>query len=117
MERSQRTEIRVMLQIDQKSDSLLSLRIIQRCLGGSIGYRASQDTYYYSTVSFSNAARLIEYCDHTHLIGSKMTQYVLWRRVCVLLQQRNHSSSEANKRIDMIRAIRDHISRLRMALQ
>jgi hypothetical protein len=105
-------EIRVMLQIDQKSDSLL--RVIQSSLGGYIGYRASQDTYYYSTVSFSNAARLIEYCDHTHLIGSKMTQYVLWRRVCVLIQQRRHSSS---KGVDMIRAIRNHISRLNTGSQ
>lgn len=105
-------EIRVVLQIDQKSDSLL--RVIQSSLGGSIGYRASQDTYYYSTVSFANAAKLIEYCDHTHLIGSKMTQYVLWRRVCVLIQQRKHSSS---KGIDMIRAIRDRISRLKPGSQ
>jgi hypothetical protein len=107
MERSQRTEIRVMLQIDQKSDSLLSLRIIQRCLGGSIGYRASQDTYYYSTVSFGNAAKLIQYCDHTHLIGASSNMCCGDEFVC-------YYKSSDSKGIEMIslRTIRKRISLL-----
>ena len=84
--RPQRTEVRLVLQIEQNTDSLLTL--ICNELGGYIGYRQSQATYYYSTVSFANAAKLIDYLDHTHLIGVKMTQYVLWRRACLLVQQR-----------------------------
>ena len=101
-------EIRVTLQIDQKDDLLL--KQIQANLGGYIGYRKSQDTYYYSSVSFTNATKWIHYLDHTHLIGAKMTQYVLWRRVCLLIQQRRHLTLDG---IRVIRAIVQRISKLK----
>ena len=101
-------EIRVTLQIDQKDDLLL--KEIQANLGGYIGYRKSQDTYYYSSVSFTNATKWIHYLDHTHLIGAKMTQYVLWRRVCLLIQQRRHLTLDG---IRVIRAIVQRISKLK----
>ena len=74
---STRTEVRLVMQVDQKEDSLLKL--LQNHVGGHIGFRKSQNTYYYSTVSFVNAAKLIKFLDGAHLVGSKMTQYVLWR--------------------------------------
>lgn len=78
-------ELRLIVQIDQKEESIL--RYIAFHLGGSVGYRRSQDTFYYSSVSFSNAAKFIKYLDQTHLVGSKMTQYVLWRRAFLLVQE------------------------------
>jgi LAGLIDADG endonuclease/LAGLIDADG-like domain len=81
----QSEEIRLVIQIDQKQFSVL--KYIAHNLGGSIGYRKKQDTYYYSSVSFSNAAKWIQILDQTHLIGSKMTQYVLWRRAFLLIQE------------------------------
>jgi len=84
----QSEEIRLVIQIDQKQISVL--KYIAHNMGGSIGYRKKQDTYYYSSVSFSNAAKWIKFLDQTHLIGSKMTQYVLWRRAFLLIQEGKH---------------------------
>lgn len=59
--RGNRTEIRLNFQVDLKSKDLLEL--IKSNFGGYIGYRKSQDTYYYGSVSFSNAKKII-----THLL-------------------------------------------------
>jgi hypothetical protein len=51
------------IQISQKKADLLKL--IQNAFGGNIninlGYRKKQDTYYYISNSFANAAKLITY--------------------------------------------------------
>ena len=49
-------EVRLNYQIDQKNDLLLTM--IKDYLGGNIGYRKSQDTYYYDSTSFSSAKKL-----------------------------------------------------------
>lgn len=42
--KNNRTEVRLNFQIDQKKNDLLFL--IKKFLGGNIGYRKTQDTYY-----------------------------------------------------------------------
>ena len=83
-----RLETRFLIRIDHQKSTLL--HAIQRELGGSIGFRASQNTYYYSSVSFFNAVRWINYLDKAFLMGVKMTTYVIWRRAYVLVQEKRH---------------------------
>ena len=54
---SRRVEIRLYVQIDQESRRLLDL--IKDKFGGNIGYKKSQDSYYYSSTSFSSAKKFI----------------------------------------------------------
>lgn len=81
-------EIKLVIQIDQKEKNLLLQ--IQKKFNGSIHFRASQSTYYYSSVSFSSAKKIIQYFDKFHLMGIKQTQYVLWRKVYVKIQENFH---------------------------
>ena len=97
-----------MLQVDQKEESILKL--LQDHLGGHIGYRQSQNTYYYSTVSFANAAKLIQLLDKAHLVGSKMTQYVLWRRAFLLVQRGEHKTDRG---ICLLKGLKERIDQLK----
>ena len=72
--RNNKTEVRLNFQIDQKKDYLLKL--IKKFLGGNIGYRQSQDTYYYGSTSFGSAKKVINYFDRFHLLSSKYTNYL-----------------------------------------
>jgi hypothetical protein len=67
-------EIRLNFQIDQKKDVLLL--IIKNFLGGNIGYRKSQDTYYYGSTSFGSAKNVVNYFDYFHLLSSKHINYL-----------------------------------------
>jgi len=67
-------EIRVNFQIDQKCNDLLL--IIKGFLGGNIGYRKTQDTYYYGSTSFGSARNVIKYFDNFHLQSKKHLSYL-----------------------------------------
>jgi hypothetical protein len=77
-----RPEIRLNFQIassprrgeDQKKD--LILKRIKTFLGGNIGYRKSQDTYYYGSTSFGSAKNVIKYFDEYHLQSRKYLSYL-----------------------------------------
>lgn len=88
-------EIRLVIQIDQKEKCLLSQ--IQNEFGGSIGFRVSQNTYYYSSVNFTSAKKIINYFDKFHLMGVKQTQYVLWRKVYIKIQEKFHLTNDGVK--------------------
>lgn len=79
-------EVRVVIQIDQKTDLLLLQ--IQKEFGGSVGKRLSQNTFYYSSVSFDSAKKLIQYFDRHQLMGVRHTEYLLWRKVCLKIQNK-----------------------------
>jgi LAGLIDADG endonuclease len=83
-----RNEVRLSFQIDQKKDDLLIL--IKNFIGGNIGYRKSQDTYYYSSTSFGSAKKVISYFDHYHLLSSKYINYLKWRKAYIIIQDKNH---------------------------
>jgi len=72
--RINRIEIRLNFQIDQKRDNILLL--IKDFFGGNIGYRKSQDTYYYGSTSFGSARNIINYFDAFHLLSSKHINYL-----------------------------------------
>ena len=83
-----KTEVRLNFQIDQKKNDLLLL--IKEFLGGNIGYRKSQDTYYYGSTSFGSAKKVINYFDHYHLLSSKHVNYLKWRKSYIIIQNKNH---------------------------
>ena len=86
--KNHKTEVRLNFQIDQKRNDLLIL--IKNFLGGNIGYRNSQDTYYYGSTSFGSAKNVINYFDHFHLLSSKHINYLKWRKAYILIQKKDH---------------------------
>ncbi len=85
-------EIRLVIEIDKKENSLLLS--IKEAFGGSISFRESQNTYIYSSVSFTAAAKIIKYFDVFPLMGVKQRQYVLWRKVYLKIQEKAHLTGE-----------------------
>jgi len=96
-------EIRLNFQIDQKSDLLLN--IIKEYLGGNIGYRKSQNTYYYGSTSFGSAKRVIEYFDRYHLQSRKHISYLRWRKVYRLIQDKKHLTDKGLSKILIIKSL------------
>lgn len=95
------TEIRLVIQVDQKKKVLLQL--IQDHLGGYIGYRAKQDTYYYSSVSFHNCALWLTYLDNYQVMGSSLTLYWMWRKCYLLVQEKMHLNSKGQEKIKKVK--------------
>ena len=81
-------ELRLPIEIDQKDVRVL--RLIKETFGGSIGFRAKQNTYYWSSVSFRSAEKVIAYFDKYPLMGAKLLEYIVWRRCYVKCQQKFH---------------------------
>jgi hypothetical protein len=75
-------------QIDQKNKDLLIL--IKNYLGGNIGYRSYQDTYYYGSTSYGSAKKVIDYFDQYSLLSSKFINYLKWRKAYLLIQNKYH---------------------------
>ena len=67
-------QIRLQFEVSQKTEYLLAL--IKGHLGGSIGHRMPDDTYYYGSSSFGSARNVINYFDHFHLLSSKHLNYL-----------------------------------------
>ena len=95
--RNNKTEIRLNFQIDQKTKSTLT--IIKEFLGGNIGYRKSQDTYYYGSTSFGSAKKVINYFDHFHLLSSKHVKYLKWRKAYIIIQNKDHLTKSGISKI------------------
>lgn len=81
-------EIRLNFQIDQKNKDVLLL--VKGIFGGNIGFRKSQDTYYYGSTSFGSAKKVINYFDTFHLQSNKHNNYLKWRKAYTIIQDRNH---------------------------
>lgn len=102
-------EIRLNYQLDQK-DSLV-LEQIKAVLGGSIGYRKSQGTFYYSSVSFGSAKKVINYFDHFNLLSSKHINYLKWRNVYRLIQREEHLTKNGINKIIKIKSTMNSLSK------
>ena len=83
--------------MDQKNNFILQQ--IKQVLGGSIGYRKNQDTFYYSSVSFGSAKKVINYFDHFHLLSSKHVNFLKWRKAYIIVQDKNHLNDKGLKKI------------------
>ena len=89
--------------MDQKSDLLLNM--IKEYLGGNIGYRKSQDTFYYGSTNFGSAKRVIEYFDRYHLQSRKHISYLRWRKVYRLIQDKQHLTDKGLSKILIIKSL------------
>lgn len=96
-------EIRLNFQIDQKSGLLLTM--IKEYLDGNIGYRKSQETYYYGSTNFGSARRVIEYFDKYHLQSRKHISYLRWRKVYRLIQDKEHLTDKGLSKILTIKSL------------
>ena len=99
--RNNKTEVRLNFQIDQKRNDLLIL--IKNFLGGNIGYRKSQDTYYYGSTSFGSAVKVIKYFDQYHLLSSKHLNYLKWRKTYILIQNKEHLTESGLEQITKLK--------------
>ena len=108
LNRNNRTEVRLSFQIDQKKSSILLL--IKEFLGGNIGYRKSQDTYYYSSTSFGSARNVINYFDYYHLLSSKHVNYLKWRKAYLIIQNKDHLFEDGLKKIIKLKSTMNRLS-------
>lgn len=99
-------EIRLNFQIDQKEVFLLNL--IKEFLGGNIGFRKCQNTYYYGSTSYGSAKNIIKYFDHFHLQSRKYISYLKWRKVYTIIQSKRHLTE---KGLTMITKIKETINK------
>ena len=90
-------EIRLNYRLDQKDKFILEQ--IKEALGGSIGYRKNQDTFYYSSVSFGSAKKVINYFDYFHLLSRKHINYLKWRKTYLIIQKGYHLKKEGIEKI------------------
>jgi len=101
-------EVRLNFQIDQKKDNLLLL--IKEFLGGNIGYRKSQDTYYYGSTSFGSAKNVINYFDNFHLLSSKHINYLKWRKAYIIIQNKDHLNKNGLEKIIKLKNTMNRLS-------
>lgn len=106
--RNNKTEIRLNYQIDQKSNNILLL--IKEFLGGNIGYRHSQDTYYYGSTSFGSARKVINYFDYYHLLSTKHINYLKWRKAYLIIQDKNHLNKNGIEKIIRLKSTMNRLS-------
>lgn len=99
--------MRLNFQIDQKKDSLLLL--IKDFIGGNIGYRKSQDTYYYGSTSFGSAKNVNNYFDDFHLLSSKHINFLKWRKAYLIIQNKDHLNKAG---INKIMKLKNSMNRL-----
>ena len=96
-------EVRLNYQIDQKNNILLTK--IKNYLGGNIGYRKIQDTYYYGSTTFGSAKNVIEYFNKFNLQSRKHISYLKWRKVYTLIQNREHLTDKGLIKILTIKSL------------
>lgn len=97
LDRNEKIEIRLNYQVDQKNSNVLLL--IKNLFGGNIGYRKTQDTYYYGSTSLGSAKKVINYFDYFHLLSSKHINYLKWRKAYIIIQNKDHLNENGLKKI------------------
>lgn len=81
-------EVRLNYQIDQKKSDILN--IIKKEFGGFVGYRKSQDTFYYGSTNFGSAKKIIDYFDRYNLQTSKYVNYLKFRKAYCIIMKGEH---------------------------
>ena len=101
LRRNKKTEVRLNFQIDQKNNDLLIL--IRNFLGGNIGYRKNQDTYYFGSTSFGSAKKVIQYFDQYNLLSTKHINYLKWRKAYIFIQNKEHLNSTGLEKLTKLK--------------
>jgi len=81
--------------------------LIQKHFGGSVGYRKSTDSYYYGSVSFESALKVVNYFDKYHLLSSKYLNYLKWRKAYYIISRKEHL---IEKGIIKIKSLKDSMN-------
>ena len=84
--------------------------MIKEFLGGNIGYRKNQDTYYYGSTSFASARNVINYFDHYHLLSTKHINYLKWRKAYLIIQKKDHLTKEGLEKIIKLKNTMNRLS-------
>lgn len=104
---NKKREVRLNYQVDQKRNDLSIL--IKDYMGGNIGYRSTQDIYYYGSTSFKSAINVINYFDNFHMMSNKHVNYLKWRKAFLLIQSKQHLTE---KGLDKIIKLKSTMNRL-----
>lgn len=99
--RNNKTELRLNYQIDQKKHYILIL--VKEVLGGNIGYRKTQDTYYYVSTSFGSAKKVVDYFGRYHMLSTKYINFVKWRKAYILIQNKDHLTQSGLTKIKKLK--------------
>ena len=78
-------------------------RYFYKALFTNIGYRNSQDTYYYGSTSFGSAVKVINYFDQYPLLSSKHLNYLKWRKAYILIQNKEHLTESGLEQITKLK--------------
>jgi hypothetical protein len=103
-----RKEVRLNMQIDLKTNFILNQA--RKLFGGYIGYRKSQDTYYYGSTSFKAAQKWIAYLDRYQVTGPSWQLYLLWRKCYMLTQDKQRPFEE---RFAEVKQLKQQMTQLR----
>ena len=106
--RNNKVEVRLNFQIDQKNKDVLLL--IKDFLGGNIGYRKSQDIYFYGSTSFGSAKNVINYFDKYHLLSSKHVNYLKWRKAYLIIQNKDYLTENDQDKLIKLKISIDRLS-------
>jgi len=94
-----KTEIRLLVQIDQKENVLLEQ--LKKKFSGYLGYKKTQDTYYYSSTSFSNVSIILQYFDKFSLQSpTKYLSYNCIRKAFLIVQEKKHLTEKGFEKIE-----------------
>lgn len=108
LNRNNRVEVTLNYQIDQKKKDILVL--IRDYLGGNIGYRKTQDSYYYGSTSFGSAKNVVYYFDYFHLLSSKHINYLKWRKAYIIIQNKDHLNKKGIEKIIKLKSTMNRLS-------
>lgn len=92
-----KTRIKLALLINKDNKELLIL--IRNFWGGNLSYNKAKDSYTYDSSSYGSARKIIKYFDKFHLQSSKYIDYIKWRKVYVLVQNKDHLTDQGIKKI------------------
>lgn len=91
-------ETRLTLKIDQKTNILLAK--LKEVFGGYMGYRKSQDSHYYESVSFFNFYKVLSYVDKYHLQSARhYLVYRLMRKAYIIVQSNDHFTEKGRLKL------------------
>ena len=77
--------------------------LVKNYIGGNIGYRKNQDTYYYGSTSFGSAKNVINYFNNFHMLSNKHVNYLKWRKTYLIIQNKNHLNTDGLNKITKLK--------------
>jgi hypothetical protein len=86
------------------------LILIRSFIGGNIGYRKSQSTYYYGSTSFGSAKNVINYFNDFHMLSNKHVNYLKWRKAYLIIQDKDHLNDDGLNKIIKLKNTMNRLS-------